>query len=221
MEREETDTIWKSYDQSFREDAHQLLAWGYQDSLTLITPEREETEITGFVAEAIQAKLDSFEIDERFDRYAVKDDNPVPGESRIGKHRRRMDIIIEGSHRPRRKPRPKYIFEAKRLSRQSHGIGKYLGDDGLLRFIQNRYAPDFPEGAMVGYVQTDDVTYWVAALKKHFTAESSGQFRLLSNLSEISIIPDLVDEWSSLHNRLSGTNIAIYHIFLNCLGPRE
>ena len=50
-------TIWDTYDQSFREDAHQLLAWGYQDARQLITSDREETDITGFITEAIQARL--------------------------------------------------------------------------------------------------------------------------------------------------------------------
>jgi len=64
MEPGESETTsWNTYDQSFREDAHQLLAWGYQDARRLITPDREETEITGFIAEAIEARLDSPEIE--------------------------------------------------------------------------------------------------------------------------------------------------------------
>jgi hypothetical protein len=217
MVRDETDAIWSSYDQSFREDVHQLLAWGYQDSLTLIDSEREETEITGFIAEAIQTRLDSFEIDERFDRYSIKDDNPIPGEGRTGKRKMRIDIIIECSLRPRAKIRPRYVFEAKRLRRPSHGLSTYVGDEGLLRFVQSRYAADCPEVAMVGYVQTDDVTYWVTALKKKFDVDSAGQLRIVEALSKISVIPDIVDEWASIHARQSGRHITICHLLLNCL----
>ena len=119
---ESASTGWDAYEQSFREDAHQLLAWGYQDARQLITPDREETEITGFVTEAIQARLSSAEIDECFDRYSLKDDNPVPGEGRTGKRRLKIDIIIESSFRPRHKSRPWYTFEAKRLCRPSRLI---------------------------------------------------------------------------------------------------
>jgi hypothetical protein len=217
MWRDEADAIWSSYDQSFREDTHQLLAWGYQDSLALIGPEREETEITGFIAEAIQVRLDSFEIDERFDRYSIKDDNPTPGEGRTGKRRMRIDIIIECGLRPRSKICPRYVFEAKRLRRRSHGMSTYLGDEGLLRFVHSRYAADCPEVAMVGYVQTDDSTYWVTALKEEFDNDSTGQFCVASTLTKISVIPDFVDEWTSVHTRSSGSQITICHLLLNCL----
>src|SRR5258708_3524879 len=137
MESDESaSTVWDAYEQSFREDAHQLLAWGYQDARQLITPDREETEITGFITEAIQARLSSSEIDERFGRYSLKDDNPVPGEGRTGKRRLKIDIIIESSFRPRHKQRPWYTFEAKRLCRPSHPIGNYTGEQGILRFIR-------------------------------------------------------------------------------------
>ena len=77
-------SVWREYDLSFREAAHQLLAWGYLTARHLITSEQEETEITGFIAEAIQSKLDSPDVDERFDRYNLKEDNPVAGEGRTG-----------------------------------------------------------------------------------------------------------------------------------------
>lgn len=220
MVRDEAEAIWSSYDQSFREDVHQLLAWGYQDSLALIGPEKEETEITGFIAEAIQKRLDSFEIDERFDRYSIKDDNPAPGEGRTGKRRRRLDIIIECGLRPRTKIRPRYVLEAKRLRRHSHGMSTYVGEEGLLRFVHGRYAGDCPEVAMVGYMQTDDSTYWVTALKKEFDDDSTGQFCVASALTKINVIPDFVDEWTSVHTRSNGSQITICHLLLNCLSAK-
>ena len=207
---------WSTYEQSFREDAHQLLAWGYRDARKLIGPDREETEITGFIAEAIQARLNSPGIDERFDRYSLKDDNPVPGEGRMGKSRMRIDIIIESNSRPRHKPRPWYTFEAKRLCRPSHPISKYVGQEGILRFVQGRYAADCPEVVMLGYVQTDTANHWIAELTKRFENDSANQLSITQTLSHVTIHSDLTDEWSSNHKRVNGAPLTMFHLFLDC-----
>jgi len=209
-------TVWSTYDQSFREDAHQLLVWGYQDARHLITFGREETEITGFINEAIQARPSSPGIDDRFDRYSLKDDNPVPGEGRTGKRRLKIDIIIESSSRPRHKQRPWYTFEAKRLCRPSHPISNYTGEEGIIRFIRGRYAADFPEVAMLGYVQTDTISRWIAELTKRFENDSANQLSISQKLSPVNIHPDLTDEWSSSHIRVNGTPLMILHLFLDC-----
>jgi hypothetical protein len=48
------DASWiATYDNFFRRDAHQLLAWGYEDARPIINPTLEETDITGFIAEKI------------------------------------------------------------------------------------------------------------------------------------------------------------------------
>lgn len=213
---ETKDPIWRQYDLSFREDAHQLVAWGYLAARHLIAPDREEEDITGFIAEAIQAKLSSADIDARFDRYSLKDDNRVPGEGRTGKRRLKMDIIIESSFRPHHKPRPQYIFEAKRLCRPNQTLGDYLGEEGILRFLRGRYAADCPEVAMVGYVQTDTISYWAIALEKRFDGDSANQFRITEKLSKVGIISHLADEWISRHQRKSQMPITIFHIFLDC-----
>lgn len=217
MGRDETPgASWNSYDQAFREDAHQLIAWGYHDSRHRITSDSEETEITGFIVEAMEARLSAPDIDERFDRYCVKEDNPSPGEGRTGKRRRRMDVIVESSQRPRNKHRPKFIFEAKRLRRPGYPIVKYVGDDGLKRFVYARYAADCPEMAMVGFIQSDDAIYWIGRLEEQFDNDTTDEFKVREKLSKKSIISDLPDEWGSGHLRTNGTPIAIYHILLNC-----
>jgi hypothetical protein len=203
---------WSSYDQIFREDAHQLLAWGYQDSRHLITSDREETEITGFIAEAIQNRL-NFPTDERYWRYNVKEDNPVSGEGRTGKRRRKIDIIVEDSCS---RPRSWYVFEAKRLRRASHNISIYMGEDGMMRFIEGRYAPANKEVAMIGYVQTDTAAHWVKELETHFAEDSENQLLVVNKLSKVSIHPDIQDEWASSHNRTTGSPLTIFHLFLNC-----
>ena len=214
---EKANSIWSEYDVSFREDAHQLLAWGYLDARHRITSKQEETEITGFIAEAIQTKLDSPNIDERFERYNLKEDNPVVSESRTGKRRRRLDITIESSLRPRNKIRPHYIFEAKRLCKPNQRLSDYLGEDGILRFLQGKYAADFPEVAMVGYVQSDTISNWTIALENRFDNDTANQLCVHKKFTQVSVIPHLSDEWMSGHIRESQTPITVYHIFFDCL----
>jgi len=213
MGDETRDAIWRQYDLAFREDAHQLLAWGHLDSCRLITPQQEETEITGFIVEAIQSRLDSFTTPARFEKYCVKEDNPVSGEGRTGKKRRRIDIIIEAT-RPR--PRPRYVFEAKRLCRPSNTIGKYVGSEGMMRFISGRYAAECPEVAMIGYVQTDTAEYWFAELENHFSKDSAEGLYITAKLTQVSVTADLKDAWVSRHTRKSGNQLAIFHVLLNC-----
>ena len=58
MTQRQPDPNWiATYDSFFRRDAHQLLAWGYEDARTNINPTLEETEITGFIAEKIDKGL--------------------------------------------------------------------------------------------------------------------------------------------------------------------
>lgn len=213
---ERDDAIWNSYDRSFREDAHQLLAWGHADCRRSIKANSQETEITGFIVEAIETRLNSSSIDERFDRYSIKEDNPTAGEERSGRRRRRLDVIVESTYRPRHKPRPQYVFEAKRLRRSDHLIDDYIGAEGLLRFVNAQYAAECPEVAMVGYVQNEDTLYWIARLQEKFVNDSGEKLRIIEDLSRVSVIPDLADEWKSRHRRANANPVVIFHIMLDC-----
>ncbi len=128
----------------------------------------------------------------------------------------KVDIIIEGTVKPRHKPRPWYTFEAKRLCRPSHPISKYVGQEGILRFVQGRYAANCPEVAMLGYIQTDTASHWLAELTKHFENDSANQLSITQTLSQVTIHPDLTDEWSSNHKRTNGTPLTVFHLFLDC-----
>lgn len=206
---------WGSYTERFREDAHQLLVWGYSDTRAQIKPDQEETTITCHIADAIEDRLSATTTvtPKRYNRYSVKVDNPVRGEGREGKSRRRLDIIVELTTI---RPRPRYVFKAKRLSSKSHPIGKYTGDDGVLRFIESRYAADCPEAAMVGYVQSDDAGFWNAKLQGEFDADTANRFRIQQKLRRQVVLASLPDEWLSRHGRTTGSPIFLYHIFLDC-----
>lgn len=201
------------YEKSFRKDAHQLLAWGYQDSLGKIHADLQEEEITGFICAAIEERLNDPQINKRFDRYFLNEEKPISSQGRTGKKRFRLDIVIQDS---RAKPRQEYIFEAKRLRRKSHSIGDYTGKDGMQCFIDNRYASKCPEAAMIGYLQSDNYCYWQQELQRKFNQDTDNKLRLNGELRQVELISSLPHEYLSQHQRVSETLIIIYHIFLDC-----
>lgn len=208
-------SISREYADVFRKDVHQLLAWGVEGARHKFKSGQEETEITGYIAEAINNRLSAHDTAERFNRYSIKEDGPVSGENRSGKNRRRLDIVVECNFY---RPRPHYIFESKRLCRSSHPIAKYTGNEGLQRFIRGIYAPQCSEAAMVGYIQSDSPEYWQKELDGEFRGPSRKSLKLKKILAKKEVIPSLPYEWMSEHRRVKRVPITVYHIFLICLG---
>lgn len=203
-----------SYFYGFRRDAHQLLSWGHQEALPQIHCDLAEEEITGLIVEGMRAKLKDPTIPERFyDRYSVGEEKPLGVEGRTGKRRRKLDIVVE-SNLPR-EIRPEYIFEAKRLRKNGYPIGKYIGKDGLQCFVKGVYASQYPEAAMVGYVQSDATSYWESELKRSFNGEPNS-VRIIQFLKKAQVLSSIPDVWVSEHERITGSAIAVYHIFLDC-----
>lgn len=202
-----------SYDYGFRRDAHQLLAWGYQDALAEIHCNLQEEEITGLIVEAMEQRLDAPSTPETFDRYSIDEEKPIAVEGRKGKKRRRLDLVVVSGHS---RPRPKYIFEAKRLRKNGYSIGKYVGKDGLQCFVNEVYASQYPEAAMVGYVQSDPTSYWESELKRSFDGDLYNDLRITQLLQKVQVLSSVPDVWVSEHERITGSAIAVYHIFLNC-----
>jgi len=202
-----------SYDYGFRRDAHQLLAWGYQDALPQIHCDLQEEEITGLIVEAMEKRLDSPSTPEKFDRYSVDEEKPIAVEGRKGKKRRRLDLVVVSGHS---RPRPKYIFEAKRLRKNGYPIGKYVGEDGLQCFVKGVYASEYSEAAMIGYIQSDVASYWESELKRSFDEDLHNNLCIIRLLQKVQVLSSISDAWFSEHKRTEGSSIAIYHIFFNC-----
>jgi len=214
MGAEELNSLARSsYDYGFRRDAHQLLAWGYQDALAKIHCDLQEEEITGLIAEAMEKRLDNPSTPEKFDRYSIDEEKPIAVEGRKGKKRRRLDLVVVSSHN---RPRPKYIFEAKRLRKNSYPIGKYIGKDGLQCFVKGIYASQHPEAAMIGYVQSDVASYWESELKRSFDNDTKNNLCIKKLLQKVQVLSSMPDVWVSEHIRTTGDSIIMYHIFLNC-----
>jgi hypothetical protein len=199
-----------AYDYGFRRDAHQLLAWGHQDSLSQIHCDLMEEEITGLIVEAIEQRFNDPATPERFDRYSVTEEKPISVEGRTGKNRRRLDLVVVSGYN---RPRPKYIFEAKRLRKNGYPIGKYIGEDGLQCFSKGVYASQYPEAAMVAYIQSDTASYWEKELKRSVKGDCSCTKQPSEKVPLVESIPDV---WISEHQREQNISIIVYHIFLNC-----
>lgn len=203
--------LYEAYSDSFRTHAFQLLAWGYADARARITALSDETEVTGFIAEAIDDRIDDPRVDEVYMSFVVKDDPPIRAEDRTGRRRRRVDLILESTEV---RPHPRYLFEGKRLG-NGNPIGRYVGVDGLDLYIQGTYAEKYAEAAMVGYVQSHDAAYWYTRLEQAFARNQQG-LAVLGPLTPSTIIQDLPHCWSSNHGRPQGNPIRMTHVFLDC-----
>lgn len=202
-----------AYSLSFRTQVHQIISWGFQDALKMIkSSDEEETAITGFIAEAI---------DDRFlmnspawlEHYCVKDDPPIRKQGASGRSRPRSDLIIQANFLGR----PEYIFEAKRLSKNGFGTDKYIGAEGLGRFVNGLYAKRYDEAGMLGYVQSDSLAHWKNNIRVSIDSHAS-PLCLKSAQHDETVLEDFPFEWISEHERTTlGRPINIHHILLNCV----
>jgi hypothetical protein len=209
------DPVWfQEYWPSFRQHVHELLAWGYEDAKSNITPKHEEEEITGFITEAIQNRLVASDCPRWCERYALKENNPVPGKGLTGKRRKVPDFIFELTV----PPRPEYILEAKRLRAESSFREGYYFHKGLARFLREEYASRYLEAGMIGYMQCDTSDAWVERLKHYILHDAEHDDKLYLKVfpHDVQVLPTILQEWVSEHTRPTGNDIAIYHILLNC-----
>lgn len=204
------------YNGSFLRGAHQLLAWGYEDTRRQhkIHALALEEGITGDIVEAIKLRLDDPRTPSKYTtHYFVDDESHVRGSGKAGKTRQRLDIVVVCSSKL---PRPEFIFEAKLLRRNGFPIGLYTGYGGMQCFIRGDYAANYPVAAMIGYMQTDDSKRWLAELKRSFTNDVHNVLRIKASLRKVTVIPHLNNEWISVHKRGRNSDIGIFHIFLDC-----
>jgi hypothetical protein len=211
MENQTHDPVWfQEYWPPFRQHVHELLAWGYEDAKSNITPNHEEEEITGLITEAIQNRLVTSDCPRWCERYALKENNPVPGKGLTGKRRKVPDFLFELTV----PPRPEYILEAKRLRIESSFREGYYFHKGLARFLREEYASRYLEAGMIGYMQCDTSDEWIERLKRYLRHDGKLNMKLVPY--DVQVFPAFLQEWVSEHTRPTGNDIAIYHILLNC-----
>lgn len=203
-------TYFGSFPKRFVVDVHQLLAWGYQDAHSRIRSattdkEKEETAITGFIAEAIEDRIDDLNRPKWCKDYSVYDDPFERHDGRSGRSRLRSDLRIKSNMTGG----PKFIFEAKRLRTPGFSAGKYVGTGGMGCFISGLYASRYDEAGMIGYVQSNDLAHWQEMVKE--------KIGLIPPQQDVQVVDAFPLEWMSYHQRKSvGRDISIYHILLDC-----
>ncbi|MEZ4629647.1 MAG: hypothetical protein R2880_02845 [Deinococcales bacterium] len=199
----------------FLENAHKLIAIGYRKALVKIKSgvKNEETDITGFIAEAIDDWLISDEA-KGFNGFAVLEDSYEVSKDieKTGRKRMRSDLTITYTNIPR----SRFVCEAKRLK-----IGKgttYVGNEGMGCFINGSYASNYSEVAMLGYVESKSVNKWKEIIW-HEIDRNKEKLKLIASQQNIAIISDFPDEWESNHSRETLDNpVKILHILLDCQG---
>ncbi len=212
---------WDEYLVVLREDAHLLLAWGYADARGDLPNARDEYDITGLLAEAMDRRINDPQTPQRFTLYSIHNERPIRPAGELGKYRPKLDIQIE---RCGLRPKPHYTFEAKRLrddekASVADSLSQYLGDNGVGRFLAGRYEAESLEAAMLGCIQAHDADAWLGHLARAFVEDvSSGRNRLniVEQLQPCRIIAELPHEASTTHRRVSGSTIRLLHIFISC-----
>ena len=211
---------WDEYLTVLREDAHLLLAWGYADARSKLRAARDEYDLTGLLADAMDKRINNPLTPDRFSLYSVHNERPVSPSSEMGKDRPKLDIQIE---RCGIRPKHVYTFEAKRMrddakASASECLAQYLGENGVGRFISGKYERESSEAAMLGCVQAHTPEFWMRLIEKAFQDDPvNGRFKIADGFRRCSIIAEIPDEGSTVHRRISGSRIRLLHILLSCM----
>jgi hypothetical protein len=212
---------WDVYLEKLREDAHQLLAWGYADTRPKLAEAKDEYEITGLLANGMDARINSPRTPDPFTFYSIHNERPTSPSGQLGKERPKLDIQIE---RCGVRPKPCFTFEAKRLRDDANSsvgdtMRHYLGENGIQRFLRGHYAPESLEAAMLGCIQAHDAEFWFTQVGNAFDSDTSKggrQYAVVGCLQHANVIADFPDERVSVHARASGTSMRIFHLYIDC-----
>jgi len=199
----------------FRRQVFELLRRGYERLDSPDFQDSEEEDITGELIREIRNVTENRSGPSWVSYYAIHDDPRINAPGRLGKRRLKLDIEFErtgaGNH-------PRYPFEAKRLSSQTHAkMDKYLGTDGLRQFLSGNYANEQDEAGMLGYVQSETPSDW--ARKAHDTFVKNTEMLHLcfdGNWKPVDNLAKFDNCYCSKHNRPSvGKPITLFHVFLS------
>jgi hypothetical protein len=201
-----TTPVWAA----FRRHCHRFLSIGYQEALPRILAEPdEETDITGYVCEALKDWFRSHPKESA--GFDVHDDPPLRQSGKTGKRRARTDIIITFAAGVR----PEFFFESKRLHRKKAVGSRYTDAGGMGCFISGRYAGNYGEAAMIGYVQTDTLECWHKELQERVQNEAK-ELKLKSKEASVKFDSAFPLEWASTHCRDGLGSVRLFHLLLDC-----
>jgi hypothetical protein len=203
-----------AYRRVFRLRVFKLIEMGYDRLDASKYKNSDEPDITGELAKEMEAVTEDTRSPDWISRLVVQDERPINAPGRLGKRRKKIDILIQLNRRGRN---PRYYFEAKRLSGTQFTAGKYLGSEGLGEFLSGHYARDESEAGMLGYVQSGTLANWAEVV--HHKLEENKSLLSVCQGGEwtpakyMDVIPHI---YQSKHDRPSlRVPIAIYHMLLD------
>lgn len=206
--------IAPDYLKRFIIDAHVIVAEGFAQIDPAGLASKEEPDISGLIARKSRAWMDNPCSPEWTRSYFILPEVFEDESALEGMRRPRIDIHIESNAT---RPRPRFVFEAKRLYR-SDSVAKYVGEEGLGAFRDGTYAGSAGAAGMLGYVQRGDADESAAQVGRKLDRE-----RGLHGISaegvvwtEIRIDARLGTTRRSRHARAGRGEIDIYHSFLRC-----
>ena len=204
----------EDYRRVFRRHVFQLLKWGYDRLNASAYRASEEEDITGELVKALNEIIEDRSCPYWVGNMYIGEDPHVNVDGRKGKRRKKIDIEFV---RVQYSPRPRFFFEAKRLSAGTHATtGKYLGPEGLGEFLSGNYGRDVDEAGMLGYIQSHTSQYWAEKIRNSLDNEHN-PYQLLPDggWAEIKIIEELDNCYQTKHNRLIGKSpMTILHCLL-------
>lgn len=201
--------------QQFLVHAHRLLAAGAARLDRSALPPLEEPAITGRLCTEIQTFLVEPDAPSWCEKYACHDDPPVNDSGKEGRARDRADLKIEMTA----SPRPEFYVEAKRLRLDDpKAVLHYVDKNGMGCFIDGRYARAYDFGAMLGYIVSGDVDYWVQQIETRLHRDRTF-LKVAAGPTVWGAVADLPAELaprSSRHLRDGSDEIELFHSFLVC-----
>jgi hypothetical protein len=125
------------------------------------------------------------------------------------------DIIVTFNNDERNR----FIFETKLLNKNGEGLQGAYVENGMVRFIQKKYAARMTSGGMIGYVLDGNITTAIGRVTNKIV-EKNEQLRMKKNTSlQNSNLHKLV--YVTLHERDKPITFTIYHIFLPVKQPQK
>ncbi len=202
------------YRAAFYRDVLRLISSGHKKLIKSDADysNEEEPNITGEIVRCTNEYIDSSLSSDSDSLYSITEDPPENTGGRLGKSRKKSDIICM---RTGRKPRTYIKFEAKRLKKPGFPASKYVGDAGMGEFISGNYAPESGIVGMLGYVQSDDNDYWAEQISDEIDKKKAKVHLVKGGRWQKANIKTINDCYTTKHNRPSlKREILVYHLLL-------
>lgn len=172
----------------------------------------EEPNITGELVRCTNEYIDSFSSPEWTNKYVVNEESPENTKGRLGKRRKKVDIICTLAGR---KPQQRIRFEAKRLKGKIFPVDKYIGYEGLMEFVTGNYASEDSTCGMLGYVQSDDCEYWAKRIPDALSKTKEVNM-IEGGLWQKARVENVNHCYETWHNKITNNcKFLIYHLLLD------